>query len=148
MARLLGVSSSGYYAWAKRQAGPPSPRRVAREVLYTKVRKVFQKSDDVYAAIRVTAQLAGEGTTVDKKTVAASMARQSLEGISPKRFTPVTTIHGLAPYKIPDLVTRQWDTGRLNAVWISDITYLRTGEGWLYLVAIADVDGFNVCGQR
>ena len=96
-----------------------------------KVRKVFAESDDVYGAPRVHAQLAGEGTFVDRKTVAKSMLRQGLEGVSPKKFTPVTTIPGVDTYKIPDRVKRGWDQGGLNRVWSSDISYLRTGEGWL-----------------
>jgi putative transposase len=131
MARLLGVSRSGFYAWAKRQAAEPGTQRRARDELDVKVRKVFAESDDVYGAPRVHAQLAREGTFVDRKTVAKSMLRQGLEGISPKKFTPVTTIPGVDTYKIPDRVKRGWDQGGLNRVWISDITYLRTGEGWL-----------------
>lgn len=123
-----------YTCAADRQSRPPSPRKAARNELNIKVRTVFHDSDDVYGVVRVTAQLAREGTIVDKKTV----ARQSLENISPKRFTPVTTIPGVDAYKIPDLARRGWDNSWINAVWISDITYLRTGEGWLYLAAITD----------
>ena len=106
MARLLNVSRSGFYAWATRQATGPSPRRRERDALDAKVRKVFADSDDVYGAPRVHAQLAREGTDVDRKTVAKSMLRQGLEGISPKKFTPVTTIPGVDTYKIPDRVKR------------------------------------------
>ena len=53
--------------------------------------------------------------------------------LTPPMFAPVTTIPGTPTHRIPDRVKRQWDTGELNRVWISDITYLRTGEGWLYL---------------
>ena len=80
-----------------------------------KVRKVFAESDDVYGAPRVHAQLAGEGTFVDRKTVAKSMLRQGLEGVSPKKFTPVTTIPGVDTYKIPDRVKRGWDQGAFSA---------------------------------
>lgn len=118
MARLLGVSRSGFYAWAKRQAAEPGTQRRARDELDVKVRKVFAESDDVYGAPGVHAQLAREGTFVDRKTVAKSMLRQGLEGISPKKFTPVTTIPGVDTYKIPDRVKRGWDQGGLNRVWI------------------------------
>ncbi|MDN5605591.1 MAG: IS3 family transposase [Kocuria sp.] len=146
MARLLGVSRSGFYAWAKRQAAEPGTQRRARDELDVKVRKVFAESDDVYGAPRVHAQLAREGTFVDRKTVAKSMLRQGLEGISPKKFTPVTTIPGVDTYKIPDRVKRGWDQGGLNRVWISDITYLRTGEGWLYLAAVTDAHSRRILG--
>lgn len=80
------------------------------------------------------------------KTVAASMRRQGLEGISPRMFTPVTTIPGTPTHRIPDRVKRAWDTGELNRVWISDITYLRTSEGWLYLCVVRDACSRRVLG--
>ena len=65
------------------------------------------------------------------------MARQGLEGISPQ-FTPVTTLPGVEAHTIPDRVRHGWDQGGLDRCWISDITYLRTGEGWVYLAAVTD----------
>jgi len=94
----------------------------------------------------VAAQLAFEGSPADPKTVAASMRRQGIEGISPGRFTPVTTIQGVDTYHLPDRVHRQWDQGALDKVWISDITYLRTNEGWLYLCAVRDGCSRRVLG--
>ena len=94
-----------------------------------KVAKVFNDSHQTYGAPRVAAQLAREGSPADPKTVAASMLRQGIEGISPRRFTPVTTIQGVDTYHLPDRVHRQWDQGALDKVWISDITYLRTNAG-------------------
>lgn len=146
MSRLLKVSRSGFYAWATRRAAEPGPQRRKRDEIDVKVRKVFAESDDVYGAPRVHAQLAREGTKVDVKTVAKSMLRQGLEGISPKKFTPVTTIAGVDTYKIPDKVKRGWDQGELNRVWISDITYLRTGEGWLYFAAVTDAHSRRILG--
>lgn len=58
----------------------------------------------------------------------------------------MTTIPGVDTYKIPDRVTRGWDQGGLNRVWISDITYLRTGEGWLYLAAVTDAHSRRILG--
>ena len=73
------------------------------------------------------------------RTVAASMRRQGLGGISPYAFKPVTTIPGTPAHRFPDPMNRDWDTGELNRVWISEITYLRTGEGWwLYLCVVRD----------
>ncbi|MCT1608071.1 IS3 family transposase [Nesterenkonia massiliensis] len=146
MARLLGVSASGYYAWAARGAQPAGPRMQRQRVIDEKVRKVHANSDDVYGAPRVTAQLDREGVKVNKKTVAASMRRQGLEGISPAMFTPVTTIAGVKPHRIPDRVKRTWDQGAPDKVWISDVTYLRTGEGWLYLCLVTDAHTRRVLG--
>ena len=74
------------------------------------------------------------------------MRRQGLEGISPRRFRPVAPIGQARVHSIPDLVARKWDTGALDAVWISDITYLRTDEGWVYLCAVRDACSRRVLG--
>lgn len=138
MARLLGVSRQGYYAWQQRRQQGPGPRAQRRQVIDQAVRQQFRDSDDVYGAPRITRELANQGLVVDRKTVAASMRRQGLEGISPRMFAPATTIQDPAAKGFADHVERQWDKGRLDAVWTSDITYLPTGEGWLYLAAVRD----------
>lgn len=74
------------------------------------------------------------------------MRRHGLEGISPSMFTPVTTIQDPAATGFADHAQRQWDQGCLNAVWTSNITYLRTGEGWLYLAAVCDGHSRRVLG--
>lgn len=120
MARLLQVTKSGYYAWKKRRRSGPSKRARAQRNLDAQVQAVHADSDGVYGAPRVAAQLGRQGVSVDEKTVAASLRRQGLEGISPRRFKPVTTLPGVATHHIPDLVKRVWDRGELDAVWISD----------------------------
>ncbi len=114
MARLLNVSTSGYYTWCERQAQGPSPRAAAQRERDEKIAEVFTDSYWTYDAPRVAAQLGREGVSVDRKTVAASMLRQGIEGISPRRFTPVTTIQGVDTYHLPDRVHRQWDQGALD----------------------------------
>lgn len=146
MASLLQVSKSGYYAWRHGQATGLSPRGRAQWARDKKVAQVFNDSHQTYRAPRVAAQLAREGTPADPKTVAASMLRQSVEGIGPRKFTPVTTIQGVGTYHLPDWVHLQWDQGDVDKVWISDITYLRTNEGWLYLCAVRDGCSRRVLG--
>ena len=82
----------------------------------------------------------------DQKTVAASMLRQGIEGVSPRKFTPVSTTLGVDTYHLPDRVHRKWDQGALDKVWISDVTYLRANEGWLYLCAVRDGCSRRVLG--
>ena len=146
MARLLGVTRQGYYAWrTQRQAGP-GPRAQRRDEIDQAVRETFHASDDVYGAPRIARELAANGVAVDRKTVAASMRRQGLEGISPAMFTPVTTVQDPAARGFADHAQRRWDQGRLDTVWTSDITYLRTGEGWLYLAVVRDGHSRRVLG--
>ncbi|WP_410757613.1 IS3 family transposase [Corynebacterium rhinophilum] len=95
---------------------------------------MWTDSDEVYGAPRITAEL-GERyqISVNRKTVAKRMRLMGIEGISPRAFVPVTTIQAKRKSSLPDLVRRMFDTGELNRVWMSDITYLRTSEGWLRL---------------
>ena len=146
MARLLGISRSGYYAWAARRAAGPGPQAIRRAQVDEAVRAAHERSDGVDGAPRITAALARDGLVVNRKTVAASMRRQGLEGISPRKWAPVTTIPGTATHAIPDRVEGAFDSGGLDAVWISDITYLRTGEGWLYLCVVRDGCSRRVLG--
>lgn len=149
MARLLKVSRSGYYKWVHQQEKKnqgADTREEFRKALDEKIWTFWDASEQIYGAPRITRDLHNEGIFVDKKTVAKAMRRLGIEGISPRSWVPVTTIQGKATHSIPDLVKRTWDTGELNKVWISDTTYLRTGEGWLYLCAIRDGHSRRVLG--
>lgn len=122
------------------------PREEFRKKLDKKIRKLWNESEQTYGAPRITSDLHDEGIFVDKKTVAKAMRRMGIEGISPRSWVPTTTIQGTSAHNLPDLVKRTWDQGALNKVWISDTTYLRTGEGWLYLCAIRDGHSRRVLG--
>ena len=131
MARLLGVSRSGFYAWVKRQAAEPGTQRRARDELDVKVRKVFAESDDASQELpesTPSSPVRGPSLTGRSSSRHRCCAR-AWRVSAKKKVTPVTTIPGVDTYKIPDRVKRGWDQGGLNRVWISDITYLRTGEG-------------------
>lgn len=146
MTRLLGVTRQGYYAWRKQQRSGPGPRAQRRDEIDQAVRETFDASDDVYGAPRIARELAAQGVAVDRKAFATSMRRQGLEGISPAMFTPVATIQDPAARGFADHAQRRWDQGRLDAVWTSDITYLSTGEGWLYLAVVRDGHSRRVLG--
>lgn len=111
-----------------------------------RIHDIWEDSDEVYGAPRITAELVDEGIIVNRKTVAKRMRMMGIEGISPRAFVPVTTIQSKRKSTLPDLVKRLFDQGQLNRVWMSDITYLRTGEGWLYLCAIRDGHSRRVLG--
>lgn len=146
MAALLGVSRSGFYAWAARKDAAPGPRQSRREDLLVKIKVAHDASDGVNGAPRITVDLRETGEVVSVKTVAKLMRANEIRGISPRPWRPVTTIADVNPHTIPDLVERRFDRGVLNVVWTSDITYLATGEGWLYLAAVRDGCSRRVIG--
>ncbi|MCF6816849.1 IS3 family transposase, partial [Corynebacterium sp. MC-29] len=150
MARLLKVSRSGYYKWAdtqqKRLSGKDN-RATFYDDVDRKIHQIWKDSDEVYGAPRITAELTERyRITLNRKTVAKRMRLMGIEGISPRAFVPVTTIQAKRQSSLPDLVKRVFDTGDLNRVWMSDITYLRTSEGWLYLCAVRDGHSRRVLG--
>ena len=149
MSRLLQVSRSGYYKWEKVQATRlrgEDRRQKFLDELDDLIHGIWEDSDEVYGAPRITAELAEDGVYVNRKTVAKRMRMMGIEGISPRAFVPVTTIQSKRKSTLPDLVKRLFDQGQLNRVWMSDITYLRTGEGWLYLCAIRGGHSRRVLG--
>ena len=149
MSRLLQVSRSGYYKWAKAQATRgrgENSRQKFLDKLDKDIHDIWEESNEVYGAPRITAELVEKGMVVNRKTVAKRMRLMGIEGISPRAFAPVTTIQSKQKSTLPDLVKRLFDQGQLNLVWMSDITYLRTREGWLYLCVIRDGHSRRVLG--
>ena len=148
MARLLGVSTSGYYAYLKRARSMVlMPRQQRRADLTVKILDVHADSDGTYGSPRITSELRDRGETVNEKTVAAIMAEIGIEGISPRTFKVRTTVADPAASFPPDRVRRHFDQGRLDAVWLTDITYLSCGEGDMYLCAIRDGHSRRVLGH-
>lgn len=148
MARLLGVSASGYYAYTKRATATVlTPRQQRRVDLVVKVLDVHTDSGGTYGSPRITAELRERGETVNEKTVAAVMSEIGIEGVSPRRFRVRTTVVDPAASFPPDRVRRCFDQGRLDAVWLTDITYLTCGEGDMYLCAIRDGHSRRVLGH-
>jgi putative transposase len=147
MARLLGVSTSGYYAHVKRVAATVlAPRQQRRADLEVKIIQTHQDSRGTYGSPRITAELRDQGEMVTAKTVAKIMASIGLEGISPRTFKVKTTVADPAASFPPDLVDRHFDRGLPDAVWLTDITYLTCGEGEMFLCAVRDGHSRKVLG--
>jgi putative transposase len=147
MARLLEVSTSGYYKRAKRSAATELTDRAQRKAdLSVKIADHHRESGGVYGSPRITADLRAAGEVVSEKTVAKIMFEIGLAGISPRTFKVRTTIVDPTASFPADLVERRFDQGRCDAVWSSDITYLTCGEADMYLCAIRDEHSKRVLG--
>ena len=142
MARLLDVSRSGFYAWINRV---PSKRAVRQERIEAKVAGFHGESDEVSGSPKILADLREDGEIISRKTVAKTMRKLGLVGICPKKWK-TTTITDHADAYPADAAKQTWDTGTLNTVWVGDITYLRTWEGWLYLATVIDAHSRRVIG--
>ena len=135
LCRVFGVSRTGFYNWERRA---PSDRALSDAWLTEKIRKIHAASRGVYGAPRIHAELRLEhGLGVGRKRVARLMKAAGIAGVRPqKRWRTTIRIPGITP--ATDLVERQFRPDRPNVLWVADITYLRTGEGWLYLAAVQD----------
>ena len=134
MCRVLGVSRTGFHNWERRA---PSDRALTDAWLTDKIRQIHDASRGVYGAPRIHAELRLEhDVRVGRKRVARLMKAAGISGVRPrKRWKTTIRIPGITPI---DLVERQFTPARPNVLWVADITYLRTGEGWLYLAAVQD----------
>ena len=142
MARVLGVSPSGYYAWRKRER---SAREHSDEALSARVREIHQRSRGTYGAPRIHAELAAEGTQVSRKRVARVMREAGLAGVS-RRKGPRTTRRDPEARPAPDLVERRFDADGPDRLWVADITYVPTAAGFVYLAVVLDVFSRRVVG--
>ena len=142
MCRVLGVSSSGYYAWRQR---PPSARSQQDAKLTAKIHGAHIHSRGTYGAPRVHAELAAEGTHVGRKRVARLMRAAGIQGVSrrTKVFTTTRAKDALPP---PDLVNRHFAADGPNRLWVADITYVPTDSGFLYLAVVLDAWSRRVVG--
>jgi len=143
LCRSLGVSTSGYYAWRKR---PPSARAVGDAGLTTTIRQIHVASRGTYGAPRIHAELTdGYETRCGRKRVARLMRAAGLVGVCRRRGVRTTRREATAPIS-DDLVHRTFTAPEPNRLWVADITYLPTWQGFLYLAVVLDVFSRRVVG--
>ena len=142
MARVLGVSPSGYYAWRRRT---PSARARADAELTTRVREIHARSRGTYGVPRIHADLAADGVSVGRKRVARVMRAAGIAGVS-RRRGPRTTRRAVRARPAPDRVERRFEADEPNRLWVADITYVPTLAGFLYLAIVLDVFSRRVVG--
>jgi transposase InsO family protein len=142
MARLLRVSTSGYYGWLARE---PSAHACSDAQLLARIRALHASSRGTYGAPRIHAQLAREGVHVGRKRVARLMRLADLCGASRRRWK-LTTHQRAGARRAPDLVRRHFNAAAANVLWVADATYIPTGEGFLYLAVVLDVFSRRIVG--
>lgn len=143
MCDVLEVSRSGYYAWLRRK---PSSRQTRATQLADQIRQVHADSRQTYGSPRVHRQLRAQGVACSKNTVAKLMRQCGIRSKRTKKFRVTTTDsrhgHPIAANHLNQDFARQ----QINQAWVADITYVPTGEGWLYLAAILDLCSRKIVG--
>jgi len=143
MARVLGVSVSGFYAWRCR---PPSAPAIADTALLKQIRTVHASSRETYGAPRVQAALKAGGEKHGRKRIARLMRAAGLVGASRRRSGVTTTRRDKEARPAPDLVDRNFVAARPNQLWVADITFVPTASGFLYLAVVLDAWSRKVVG--
>ena len=144
--RVLGVSRSGYYAWRRR---PPSPRAEADARLKERIRAIYQTSRGTYGSPRIHVELRAVGERCGRRRVARLMHEAGLRGCHGQRRPIRTTTPDRQAVLASDRVKRVFSPsaiGAPNRLWVADISYVATQEGWLYLAVILDAFSRRVVG--
>ncbi len=140
---LLGVSRSGYYAWATRA---PSDRALADAWLTAKIKDIHNDNRQVYGSRRIAAELRlGHDLVVSRKRVQRLMRQAAISGLVARKRGR-TTIRVPGVRVADDLVQRDFRPAGPDVLWVADITYLRTWAGWLYLAAVQDAYSRRIVG--
>ena len=140
---VLEVSRSGYYDWLER---PMSEQAKQREELKVKIKKVHEENRCVYGSRRVCAALKAEGETACVNTVARGMKELEIRAKTKKKFVPCTTDSRHQQPIAENILDRQFIAELPNQKWATDITYIPTGEGWLYLAGVIDLCSRKIVG--
>lgn len=143
MCKTLRVSRSGFYAWRGR---PESDRARENRDLTELIRGIFDDSREIYGCPRVFRTLRHRGVSCGRNRVARLMRAAGLRSKTKRRFRVKTTDSDHSLPIAPDLLERDFRTDRMNQAWVSDMTYIRTDEGWLYLAVTMDLYSRKVVG--
>jgi transposase InsO family protein len=142
MCRILKVSVSGYYKWKHRV---PTEREKYNEYLVNEISQVYSKSKKRYGSPRITKELKMKGIKVSQPLVAKLMRREKIQSIIKKKFKVTTDSSHNYPV-VENKLMREFTVEKSNVAWVSDLTYVRTKEGWLYLTTVIDLFDRKVIG--
>lgn len=142
MCRLLSVSRSGYYQWKKR---PPSKRHQIREALAVEVKRIFEDEKNRVGSPRIAKRLNDEGHRASRHAVAKIMRRHGWRAKAAKKYKATTNSNHSLPVA-PNLLAQNFEATAPDQKWVSDITYIWTEEGWLYLAVVLELYSRRVIG--
>ncbi|MCP4124474.1 MAG: IS3 family transposase [Bacteroidetes bacterium] len=143
MSKVLRVSRSGYYRWLK---SDPSQRTVENRELTDEIRRIHAKSKQTYGSPRITAELNVRSRKVSRPRVARLMKKAGIRSKVIKKYRVATTDSKHAFLIAPNLLDRDFKVGEICKTWVSDITYIPTEQGWLYLTTVIDLGDRKVIG--
>ncbi|MET4141178.1 transposase InsO family protein [Pedobacter sp. UYP1] len=142
MCSVFRVSRGGFYTWMKRI---PSNRSIENQMLEIEILEAFVNSKKIYGSPRITHELHKKDIKVSKPRVARMMKRAKLRSIVKKKFK--VTTDSTHKFPVPEnILDRDFKPGVLGAVWVSDITYIRTKKGWLFLTTVIDLGDRKIIG--
>jgi len=140
---VLQVSESGYYAWLKR---PPSQREQANQSLQTRIQAIWEQVKQCYGAPRIHAELQAQGFCVGKNRVARLMQILGIRGKGGQKRRPRTTQADASHPVAANVLARQFDVDEPDTIWLTDITYIDTSEGFLYVAGVMDLYSRQIVG--
>ena len=143
MCRVLGVVRSGYYRWRTR---PPGKRKMANLILFMHIKDIFKQSRETYGSCRIRAELTDEGVCCGRMRVARLMREHNLKPKTVRPFKVMTTDSNHKLPVAPNLLNQNFTAEGPDQIWLTDITYVPTAEGWLYLAAVMDLYSRRIVG--
>ena len=141
--QVLGVVRSGYYRWRK---APVGKRKMADMILSIHIKDIFKQSRDTYGSYRIQAELVDAGMRCGRKRVSRLMRANELIPKAARRFKVMTTDSKHKLPVAPNTLDQNFTVKRADQVWLSDITYIPTAAGWLYLAAVMDLYSRRIVG--
>lgn len=144
MCKVLEVSRSDYYAWCER---PPSNRSKKRDELVKQIRKTHKESRELYGSPKITRMLRNQGIIVSERTVSRLMTQHQIRSRTVRKYKATTNSKHQLPVH-DNVLNRQFTATKPNEKWVTDITYVQTGEGWLYLASVMDLYSRRIVGWK
>ena len=144
-AEVAEVSRQAFHDWQAKTAAGPTAAEQAEAELVEEIKAIHDEFDGTYGSPRVTEELARRGRCVNHKRVERLMRVHDIVGVH-KPTKVRTTIPAENAPPLPDLIGRRFTPGRPDAAWVGDITYVATGEGWLYLASVLDLGSRRLLG--